>query len=138
MLEFILNNILWLSLSIVIAILFVLIVLVYKLFKKVNLLTKQNNSEHKILYKNQTTLTTELSKLVTILRSIEDSINKSKNIMLSKVKTYSDYENMVNSFKRELETEQQKTKKAEGVVNGLMRKLNKINQENNYNQLTNK
>ena len=58
--------------------------------------------------------------------------------MLSKIKTYSDYENMVNSFKRELEIEQQKTKKAEGVVNGLMRKLNKINQENNYNQLTNK
>ena len=138
MLEFILNNILFISLSIVIAILFVLIFLIYKLFKNIKMLTKQNNSEHKILYKNQTTITSELSKLVTILRSIEDSINKSKNVMLSKIKTYSDYENMVNSFKRELEIEQQKTKKAEGVVNGLMRKLNKINQENNYNQLTNK
>ena len=138
MLEFILNNILFISLCIVIAILFVLIFLIYKLFKKIKMLTKQNNSEHKILYKNQTTITSELSKLVTILRSIEDSVNKSKNVMLSKIKTYSDYENMVNSFKRELEIEQQKTKKAEGVVNGLMRKLSKINQENNYNQLTNK
>lgn len=138
MLEFILNNILFISLSIVIAILFVLIFLIYKLFKKIKMLTKQNNSEHKILYKNQTTITSELSKLITILRSIEDSVNKSKNVMLSKIKTYSDYENMVNSFKRELEIEQQKTKKAEGVVNGLMRKLSKINQENNYNQLTNK
>lgn len=102
------------------------------------MLTKQNESDHKKLYKNQVTITNELTKLTGILRSIEGSIDKNKNILATKINSFSDYDKVVASFKRELEDEREKTKKARNVISGLMRKLNKINQENNYNQLTNK
>lgn len=135
MLEFLLANLWSLILTLVITILIFVIV---RLFKKIKMLTKQNESDHKKLYKNQVTITNELTKLTGILRSIEGSIDKNKNILATKIKTFSDYDNVIASFKREIEAEKEKTKKARGLVSGLMRKLNKINQENNYNRLTNK
>ena len=116
----------------------ILIVNIIRLFNKIKMLTKQNESDHKKLYKNQVTITNELTKLTGILRSIEGSIDKNKNILATKINSFSDYDKVVASFKRELEDEREKTKKARNVISGLMRKLNKINQENNYNRLTNK
>ena len=135
MLDFLLTNIWSFILTLVITI---LIVNIIRLFKKIKKLTKQNESDHKKLYKNQVTITNELTKLTGILRSIEGSIDKNKNILATKINSFSDYDKVVASFKRELEDEREKTKKARNVISGLMRKLNKINQENNYNQLTNK
>lgn len=135
MLEFLLANLWSLILTLVITILIFVIV---RLFKKIKMLTKQNESDHKKLYKNQVTITNELTKLTGILRSIEGSIDKNKNILATKINSFSDYDKVVASFKRELEDEREKTKKARNVISGLMRKLNKINQENNYNRLTNK
>lgn len=135
MIEFLLSNLWSLILTLVITILIFVIV---RLFNKVKVLTKQNESDHNKLYKNQVTISNELNKLVGILRGIEGSIEKNKNVLSTKIKTFSDYDNVIASFKREIEAEKEKTKKARGLVSGLMRKLNKINQENNYNQLTNK
>ncbi len=135
MLDFLLTNIWSFILTLVIAI---LIVNIIRLFNKIKKLTKQNESDHKKLYKNQVTITNELSKLTGILRSIEGSIDKNKNILATKINSFSDYDKVVASFKRELEDEREKTKKARNMISGLMRKLNKINQENNYNRLTNK
>lgn len=135
MLDFLLTNIWSFILTLVITI---LIVNIIRLFNKIKKLTKQNESEHKKLYKNQVTITNELTKLTGILRSIEGSIDKNKNILATKINSFSDYDKVVASFKRELEDEREKTKKARNVISGLMRKLNKINQENNYNRLTNK
>lgn len=135
MLDFLLTNIWSFILTLVITI---LIVNIIRLFNKIKKLTKQNESDHKKLYKNQVTITNELTKLTGILRSIEGSIDKNKNILATKINSFSDYDKVVASFKRELEDEREKTKKARNVISGLMRKLNKINQENNYNRLTNK
>ena len=135
MLDFLITNMWSFILTLVITI---LIVNIIRLFNKIKKLTKQNESDHKKLYKNQVTITNELTKLTGILRSIEGSIDKNKNILATKVNSFSDYDKVVASFKRELEDEREKTKKARNVISGLMRKLNKINQENNYNRLTNK
>lgn len=135
MLDFLITNMWSFILTLVITI---LIVNIIKLFNKIKKLTKQNESDHKKLYKNQVTITNELTKLTAILRSIEGSIDKNKNILATKINSFSDYDKVVASFKRELEDEREKTKKARNVISGLMRKLNKINQENNYNRLTNK
>lgn len=135
MLDFLITNMWSFILTLVITI---LIVNIIKLFNKIKKLTKQNESDHKKLYKNQVTITNELTKLTGILRSIEGSIDKNKNILATKINSFSDYDKVVASFKRELEDEREKTKKARNVISGLMRKLNKINQENNYNRLTNK
>lgn len=135
MLDFLITNMWSFILTLVITI---LIVNIIRLFNKIKKLTKQNESDHKKLYKNQVTITNELTKLTGILRSIEGSIDKNKNILSTKINSFSDYDKVVASFKRELEDEREKTKKARNVISGLMRKLNKINQENNYNRLTNK
>ena len=135
MLDFLITNVWSFILTLVITI---LIVNIIKLFNKIKKLTKQNESDHKKLYKNQVTITNELTKLTGMLRSIEGSIDKNKNILATKINSFSDYDKVVASFKRELEDEREKTKKARNVISGLMRKLNKINQENNYNRLTNK
>ena len=135
MLDFLITNMWSFILTLVITI---LIVNIIRLFNKIKMLTKQNESDHKKLYKNQVTITNELTKLTGILRSIEGSIDKNKNILATKINSFSDYDKVVASFKRELEDEREKTKKARNVISGLMRKLNKINQENNYNRLTNK
>lgn len=135
MLDFLITNMWSFILTLVITI---LIVNIIRLFNKIKKLTKQNESDHKKLYKNQVTITNELTKLTGILRSIEGSIDKNKNILATKINSFSDYDKVVASFKRELEDEREKTKKARNVISGLMRKLNKINQENNYNRLTNK
>lgn len=135
MLDFLITNMWSFILTLVITI---LIVNIIKLFNKIKKLTKQNESDHKKLYKNQVTITNELTKLTGMLRSIEGSIDKNKNILATKINSFSDYDKVVASFKRELEDEREKTKKARNVISGLMRKLNKINQENNYNRLTNK
>ena len=135
MLDFLITNMWSFILTLVITI---LIVNIIRLFNKIKKLIKQNESDHKKLYKNQVTITNELTKLTGILRSIEGSIDKNKNILATKINSFSDYDKVVASFKRELEDEREKTKKARNVISGLMRKLNKINQENNYNRLTNK
>ena len=135
MLDFLITNMWSFILTLVITI---LIVNIIRLFNKIKKLTKQNESDHKKLYKNQVTITNELTKLTGILRSIEGSIDKNKNILSTKINSFSDYDKVVASFKRELDDEREKTKKARNVISGLMRKLNKINQENNYNRLTNK
>jgi tRNA U34 5-methylaminomethyl-2-thiouridine-forming methyltransferase MnmC len=108
------------------------------LFKRIKELTKQNIYEHQKLNKNQKVIVSELGKFMTVLRTIDDSITKNRNAINQKLKSFVEQENLINNFKKELEVEQQKVKKAQGTITGLMRKLNKINQENNYNELISK
>jgi hypothetical protein len=108
------------------------------LFKKIKELKKQNSFEHQRLNKNQKVLANELNKFMSTLKSIDDSIIKNRNAINQRLKSFADQENLINNFKRELDIEQQKVKKAQGTIIGLMRKLNKINQENSYNELMSK
>lgn len=135
MFECIDNNLWSFILTLVITI---LIWLIFVLFKRIKELTKQNALEHHKLNKNQKVLATELSKLLVLLRNIDDSISKNRNALNQRLKSFAEQENLINNFKKELENERQKTKKSQEVINGLMRKLNKINQENNYNDLMSK
>lgn len=135
MIDFIFDNIWSFILTLVIAI---LIIVIFVLFKRIKELTKQNALEHHKLNKNQKILASELSKLLVLLRNIDDSISKNRNALNQRLKSFAEQENLINNFKKELENERQKTKKSQEVINGLMRKLNKINQENNYNDLMSK
>lgn len=135
MFEYINNNLWCFILTLVITI---LIWLIFILFKRLNVFIRQNTFEHKRLNKNQKVLATELNKLMNMLRTIDDSIIKNRNTINQRLKSFADQENLINNFKRELDIEQQKVKRAQGTITGLMRKLNKINQENNYNELTSK
>ena len=135
MFECIDNNLWSFILTLVITI---LIWLIFVLFKRIKELTKQNALEHHKLNKNQKILASELSKLLVLLRNIDDSISKNRNALNQRLKSFAEQENLINNFKKELENERQKTKKSQEVINGLMRKLNKINQENNYNDLMSK
>ena len=135
MVDLIIDNIWSFILTLVITI---LIWLIFVLFKRIKELTKQNTLEHHKLNKNQKVLASELSKLLVLLRNIDDSISKNRNALNQRLKSFAEQENLINNFKKELENERQKTKKSQDVINGLMRKLNKINQENNYNDLMSK
>ena len=135
MVDLIIDNIWSFILTLVITI---LIILIFVLFKRIKELTKQNSLEHHRLNKNQKVLASELSKLLVLLRSIDDSISKNRNALNQRLKSFAEQENLINNFKKELENERQKSKKSQEVVNSLMRKLNKINQENNYNDLMSK
>lgn len=135
MFEYIGNNLWSFILTLVITI---LIWLIFVLFKRLKVFIRQNAFEHQRLNKNQKVLATELNKLMNMLRTIDDSIIKNRNAINQRLKSFAEQENLINNFKRELDIEQQKVKKAHGTIIGLMRKLNKINQENNYNELTSK
>jgi biopolymer transport protein ExbB/TolQ len=135
MFEYIGNNLWSFILTLVITI---LIWLIFVLFKKIKELKKQNSFEHQRLNKNQKVLANELNKFMSTLKSIDDSIIKNRNAINQRLKSFADQENLINNFKRELDIEQQKVKKAQGTIIGLMRKLNKINQENSYNELMSK
>lgn len=135
MFEYINNNLWCFILTLVITI---LIWLIFVLFNKIKELKKQNSFEHQRLNKNQKVLVSELSKFMTLLRTIDDSITKNRNAINQRLKSFAEQENLINNFKKELESEQQKVKQAQGTITGLMRKLNKINQENSYNELMSK
>ena len=135
MVNFILNNIWSFILTLVITI---LIVLIFVLFKRIKELTKQNSFDHQKLNKNQKVLANELTKFLSVLRSIDDSIEKNRTAINQRLKSFADQENLINNFKKELDVEQQKVKTAQGTIMGLMRKLNKINQEKQYNELMSK
>ena len=115
-----------------------MIVSYVKLNNKIKSLVKQNALEHQKLNKNQAVLANELSKLLNVLRQIDDGIVKTKSLVNQRTKTLVEQENVLKTLRAELDAEQIKTKKANDVIKGLMRKLNELQQQNNYNSLTNK
>ena len=125
--EFIMSNLWILILSIAVIMLSFYLV---RLYKMVDYIEQQNAIEHTKLYKNQKTIASELSQILTVVRSLKDDIRNNNQLLRKKIDDYTDSNKIIKKLKDNLENESKKVEKTERLVLILTEKIKGLKSSN--------